>query len=236
MSTQISLTGFELVRCPSELAFFSLAEQWRSQLAGIERMRLHPRGMVESAYAALLVVFDDGEHFTPYAGREAEELIAECYERSVPWLERLPWELAYSRLAGSRQDRPARELVGNLDHPTSHVRVKVMELAWLVRGTLVQADALMPLLKNVANTLTGVEMAWGLAGALFDSPEDFARAAAAFDAADFADQYEERLKVLRGESLTRWQAQYWRIESRCRRLSSETAMNLWLSAKAEPRT
>jgi hypothetical protein len=141
-------------------------------------------------------------------------------------MDQMPWRLASVRYAGMGAPAAVRELVCNLDHANSSARLWMMEVAWMVRSALPRDDASARLLENVASTLIGVEMAWGLAGQLFDTEEEFLWRADSFVPTDFAAQYADRLAVLRVQPLIQTQAHFWWLEGRCWQLIAETAMSL----------
>jgi hypothetical protein len=93
-------------------------------------------------------------------------------------------------------------------------------------GRAASQEVIHLLLENVASTLTGVDMAWGLAERLCESREEFLRRATSFAPADFAEQYADRVAELRNWSSIRAQAEFWFLESRCRRLIAGAAMSL----------
>ena len=95
----------------------------------------------------------------------------------------------------------------------------------MVRPWLERDTSLPRLLENVAGTLAGVEMAWGLAGELFSSTEDFYAAAESWQPEDHEEQYAERVILLKGRGLTAAQTEFWRTESACRRLISDAALS-----------
>ena len=65
------------------------------------------------------------------------------------------------------------ELILNLDHHSSAVRLWMMHLAWVVKKSLYKDEVLPLLLTNVANTLCGPNLAWGLAARYFENDEEF---------------------------------------------------------------
>lgn len=101
-----------------------------------------------------------------------------------------------------------------------------MEVAWMVRPWLECESTLPLLLENVAGTLSGVEMAWGLAGALFDSEGEFYAAAESWQPEDFEDQYADRVAFFKQSGLLATQSQFWNVEAICRRVIADGAMAL----------
>lgn len=203
-----------------------LARAWRVEINGVAPGRALPRRADEIALAALLLAFEHGPGFTPAAWREAEENSGQCAHVLAPWMDRLPWRLAPVQFTEVARQSAVRELVCNLDHGNSSARIWMMEVAWMVRSVLPRDDASDRLLENVASTLMGVDMAWGLAGGLFETEEEFRLRANSFPPSDFAGQYADRLAVLQGQPLLQTQAHFWWVESRCRRLIAEAAMSL----------
>ncbi len=100
-----------------------------------------------------------------------------------------------------------------------------MEVAWMIRGALPREEVIPVLLENIASTLIGLAMAWGLAESLCKSREEFLLRATSFAPADFATQYADRVAELRNWLAIRAQANFWCLECRCRRLISEAAMS-----------
>lgn len=228
MSNQIPLPGFSVVQTPAERVFVSLARTWLRESVAVERDRPLPRLLDEMALAALLLAVEHGGGFSRAARSEAYQNVVACERRLLPWLDQLPWQLSASLCEGFNDRAPLERLVSNLDHPKSNVRVWVLELSWMVRRELELCDALKPLLENVASTLIGVEMAWGLAAELFSRVDDFVREVAEFEPQDFSGQYADRVGSLKGQSLVQTQARFWWIESRCRLMITETAFSLGL--------
>jgi hypothetical protein len=144
----------------------------------------------------------------------------------VAWLDRLPWELACaSTQTAPGESHAFEQLVANLDHHQSDIRIWMMEMAWCVRNWLRPERALPPLLRNVASKLAGVDLAWGLAAALYADTEALVRAAEAWVPDDFADQYRDRLSRLKADSF-RCQAELWSLEANCRALALDAAIEV----------
>ncbi len=144
----------------------------------------------------------------------------------LPWLDQLPWLLGHGSCKGASDHVAIRQLVGNLNHGNSSIRIWMMEVAWIIRSVLPCEEVIPVLLENAASTLTGVDMAWGLAESLCKSREEFLLRATSFAPADFTAQYVDRVVELRNWSSRRAQANFWCLESRCRQLISEAAMSL----------
>jgi hypothetical protein len=212
------------VPTPAEHIFIRLAQQWHDGYATVKPEHAPPRHLDELALAAALLAREHGASFTNVAWQQVEANIALTGSRSVPWIDRLPWRLATAaRLELPFDSAGIEELVCNLDHHNSSLRVWTMEVAWMVSPWLLTESAMPLLLQNVAGTLAGVEMAWGLAGALFDSEERFYVEAESWQPEGFAEQYAERVVVFKGMGLLATQAPFWKTEATCRRLIAETA-------------
>lgn len=228
MTKQISLPGFDIAPTSAEVVFTRLAGSWRKQCADVQRDLPLSRSLDEIALAALLLAVEHGDSFSRAARAEAELAMAACEKRLAPWLDRLPWHLS-ACFSDGRIDRvPLERLITNLSHPKSDVRIWILELAWIVRGELELSEVLAPLLENVASTLIGVEMSWGLAGEFFWQVENFVREAEEYEPQDFSGQYADRVAGLKRQSLMQTQSRFWWAESCCRRVITETAFSLGL--------
>lgn len=228
MSNQIPLPGFPVVQTPAEQVFVNLARRWLKEAAAVERDRPLPRLIDEIALASLLLAVEHGGSFSRAARSEAHKNAVACERRLLPWIDQLPWQLSVSLCDGLNDRAPLEQLVSALDHPKSAVRVWLMEVAWMVRRELELCSALEPLLENVASTLAGVEMAWGLGAELFGRVDEFIREAAEFEPRRYSGQYADRVRELKGQSLVQTQARFWWLENRCRRVITETAFSLCL--------
>lgn len=222
---QPPLPGLTDVPTPAERVFLLLARRWHAAFTVVESDQAPPRVVDEIALAAALLACEYGTSFTGVAEQQAQANIALAETRSVAWMDRLPWRLVIAaRGVEPGQAWELEELVCNLDHHNSALRVWTMEVAWMVHPWLERETALPLLLANVANTLAGVDTAWGLAGTLFDSVEDFYAAAESWQPEDFADQYAQRVALLKSHGLTTAQASLWKTEAACRRLIADAAL------------
>ncbi len=226
MPRQIPLPGFATVAGSEEQTYRHLACEWRDEIAGVERGRPPPHRVDEISLAALLLAFEHGRRFSSTAWQDADRNTKSCQHVYLPWLDQLPWLLGHGSCSDASDHVAIRQLVGNLNHGNSSIRIWMMEVAWMIRGALPREEVIPVLLENVASTLTKVDMAWGLAESLCDSREEFLLRATSFAPADFATQYADRVAELRNWSSIRAQADFWHLESRCRRLIAEAAMNL----------
>lgn len=224
---QPSLPGLEDGPAPAERVFLQLARRWREGFADVVPDHAPPRAVDELALAAVLLAREHGAVFTEVAWQQAQANIALAETRSVSWMDRLPWRLATAaRMPDPGRGGACEELICCLDHHTSALRIWTMELAWMVRPWLERETALPRLLKNVADTLAGVEIAWGLAGELFAARDEFHAAAEDWQPEEFAEQHAERVTSLKDQGLTATQASFWKTESACRRLIAETAISV----------
>ncbi len=226
MQRQIPLPGFATVAGPAEQTYLQLACAWRDEIAGVERGGTPPRRVDEISLAALLLAFEHGAAFSSTAWLDADRNTKSCQHVYLPWLDPLPWLLGHGSCSGTSDHFAIRQLVGNLNHGNSSIRISMMEVAWIIRGALPREEVIPVLLENVASTLTGVDMAWGLAESLCKSREELLLRATSFAPADFAAQYADRVADLRNWSAIRAQAEFWCLESRCRQLIAEAAMKL----------
>jgi len=127
----------------------------------------------------------------------------------------LVWELC---AAGFRKepttDAGVTFLTSTLGHSNSALRIWAMRMGWIVREWLSQTTTVPILLKNVADTLGGVEMAAGLAAAFFADSEAFFDKAETFEPpSTFVDQYSERLAQARIVSVDSLQVPFIREEN-----------------------
>ncbi len=226
MQRQIPLPGFVTVAGPAEQIYRHLACEWRDEIAGVERGGTPPSRVDEISLAALLPAFEHGAAFSSTAWQDADRNTKSCQHVYLPWMDQLPWLLGHSSCSGTSDHFAIRQLVGNLNHGNSSIRIWTMEVAWMIRGALPREEVIPVLLENVASTLTGVDMAWGLTESLCETRDEFLIRATSFEPADFASQYADRVAELRNWSSIRAQADFWHLESRCRRLITEAAMKL----------
>lgn len=117
---------------------------------------------------------------------------------SFPQYDCLPWQLCFGSLYGFDYAEGTFEyLIGNFTHESSSVREYVMKLGWIVKSDLNIDDCAQPLLRNVANTLGGWDMAAGLCSKLFDNDDMFLEYAKKMtDFGTFQDQYDSRLESI----------------------------------------
>jgi hypothetical protein len=224
---QLPLPGLEDAPSLAERAFIRLAQRWHEGFSAVDRDGPPPRAVDELALAALLLAREHGAVFTEVAWQHARSNIEIAEMRKVPWMDRLSWRL----VTAARLMEPGRswefdELRCNLNHHNSALRIWTMELAWMVRPWLDYESALPLLLGNVAGTLSGVEMSWGLAGTLFPSAEDFHSVAEFWQPEEFAAQYADRIVILKERGLLAMQAGFWKTEALCRRRIADEMTSL----------
>jgi hypothetical protein len=219
---QLPLPG--VGECPTlaERAFLVLARNWQVTFKQVPLDSTPPRQADLSLLAALLIAVEHGERFTEVARSQIRDNLELASGRGRgAWLDYLPWSLAdASRFVSPELSYEVRELVANLIHHKSEIRVWMMEVGWVVRPWLRRESAMAPLLENVASTLIGVELAWGLAATLFDSAVEFQHEAECWIPSDFKDQYGDRLLRLKDSTLS-CQAPFWELETSLRKAAFE---------------
>lgn len=212
---QLPLTGVAETPTSAERVFLSLARSWAKQFSEVPENRAPSRDLDELALSALILANGYGSQFTIVAQRQVAANIELTHRRgSGGWLDRMTWSLMQMCSWQTSEDCwQIQELVANLNHHNSAIRLWMMEIAWVIRGRLPRERVLPILLENVASTLAGVEMAWGLAAALFEERTVFDDAAAAWlPGNNFDQQYIERTKKLKDQTLA-CQADHWKLEA-----------------------
>jgi len=216
---QLPLSGFEDVPVMAERVFIRLARRWHDVFSTAGSHDTPPRLADELALACLMLAREHDEEFTVVPRVQQERNIVQACRRAVfVWVDSMPWRIM-QRDGGWELE----QLYGNLSHHNSALRIWAMELGWACRSSLDKEKALPRLLENVAGTLIGVQMAWGLAGALFDTTAEFHAFAENWQPTDFANQYAERVIMFKKDGLLAAQAPFWKTESTCRRLIAEAA-------------
>ena len=206
-----------VLECPTlaERAFLSLARSWAKQLGELPEHHAPPRDFDLLALSALAIAFDRTDDFTNVARQQVRVNIALCHERgSSGWLDSIVWSLMEVRhLQNLHDSTQMQELVANLNHHNSAIRIWMMEIAWVMRAKLPRDKVLPLLLENVASTLAGVDKAWGLASILFEDRDTFLEAASDWSPGnDFNDQYAERVEQLKDVTFA-CQATFWKMEA-----------------------
>jgi hypothetical protein len=155
--------------------------------------------------------------------------LAACLDKVAGrfWGDLLPWQLA---LEFCRHNPTGiydlQTLTSNLDHHNSSIRLWMFDLAWCVRGRLNPVEATARLLQNVAATLGYWDSALGLCRSLVATDEEFWGMADKFHPKDFAEQYQDRIKLARKDGLPVFQQRFERMELRLRRLVCQGALAL----------
>lgn len=212
---QLPLTGVAETPTSAERVFLALARSWARQFSEVHENRAPSRDLDELALSALALANNYGSQFTIVAQRQVAANIELTHRRgSGGWLDRMTCSLM--QMCSSRTSEDCwqlQELVANLNHHNSAIRLWMMEIAWVIRRRLPRETVLPILLENVASTLAGVEMAWGLAAALFEERTAFDDAAAVWlPGNNFDQQYAERVQKLRHQTFA-CQAGLWKLEA-----------------------
>jgi hypothetical protein len=185
-----------------------------------------PSALDDLSFACLLLAVEWGKRSPETT---SVELLA-CLDKVAGrfWGDRLPWRLAlefgrHNPCGVGGMD----ELIANLDHHNSSIRLWMMELAWCVRDDLDADKAVPRLLQNIAGTLGHWDAALGLCRALHPTDETFWISANAFKPKeDYAAQYRDRLDLARKQGLDVYQQYFELMELRLRRLIGATALGL----------
>lgn len=213
---QLPLPGVAEGPTNAERVFIALARSWAKQFTEVPENRGPSRDLDELALSALALANDYGSQFTIVAQRQVAANIELTHRRgSGGWLDRMTWSLMQMcSLETSKDCWQIQELVANLNHHNSAIRIWMMEIAWVIRGRLPRERVLPILLENVASTLAGVGMAWGLAAALYEERTVFDDAAALWlPGNNFDQQYIERAKKLKDQTFA-CQAELWKLEAK----------------------
>jgi|APCry1669190156_1035279.scaffolds.fasta_scaffold01198_5 hypothetical protein len=126
----------------------------------------------EIVYACLLIhnsfsAMSENSEELSEESLKIQKLIDRLDEDNASWIIKLPWKIMIPT------NDTFDELISNLDHHNSNIRLWMMHLSWVVRKSLYK-DAVLPLLlTNVANTLCGPNLAWGLAANYFENDAEF---------------------------------------------------------------
>jgi hypothetical protein len=214
----------------AERAFLALARAWAAQAQNTQQGHPLPRSADELALACLLLAVEWGADFTEVAWRQMEiNREKATMRRDVSWMDELSWKLcqcaAHTPPYGELD--AVQELTANLDHHNSSIRCWMMELGWFAAGWLNPVEASDRLLKNLADTLMGPLMAAGLAARFFDDADSFLAYARDFEpAAEFVEQYRDRLRIVEERGIPSCQAFFWRIEAKYRQSIERCALGV----------
>ena len=196
-----------------------MARQWHEEVSAADPDKPLPMSADQLAFSSLLLAVARGHEFSNAARQQAEADKEAVADRRVAWAEQLPWALAESAHPASISHRTdyVETLTVNLDHHRSSIRIWMMKIGWIVRFWLVPAEATPRLLKDLADTLGGPDLAAGLAAALAPTEDEFWGLARGFDPpSGFADQYLNRLDQIK--KLTAfWGSKhlFWKLEAEC---------------------
>jgi hypothetical protein len=210
MQEQLQLPGFSGQK--SRKLIIQLVDIWYLKYTKSKKIHYY---YDEIAYACLLVhnsfspTSDNAEDsFEAYW--KIKKLIDRLDEDNAFWIVKLPWKLMIPT------HDSFEELIHNLDHHSSAVRLWMMHLAWIVQKSLYK-DAVLPLLlTNVANTLCGPNLAWGLAARYFENDAEFYEYAQNWlPPSKFTEQYMIRVHFYNELGSIKTQATFIENESNC---------------------
>ena len=220
---QPPLPGLEDVPTQEERVFVNLARLWYLKFSVVPTSHAPPREVDELALSAALIAREHGRRFTKVAREQTDQNVALAERRPVAWMDRLPWGLISAAWAYVPKTGPAvEELIANLNHHNSALRIWVLEMAWIFREWLPKEKVLDPLLENVASTIAGVELSWGLAATLFCDQAEFQAKAAEWQSPNFEDQYVNRVDYLKSREVACFQESFLEVEKRCRHIIAES--------------
>lgn len=204
---------------PLDIAFLRLSQEWEREFAKLAPNRPPRREMDLRALSSMLIAVEHVHSLSNESVGQIAVCLKAAAQRPLPWVDSLPWQIAQDAVDGRIQTGLGIDFtMENLTHDRSALRIWAMEVAWLVRNHLDRNTTLPLLLQNVANTLAGVDRAWGLAGSLFEDAEQLFWAAEDWTPEDYHDQYSDRLQQLKKYSLVISQAPFWKLEAKCRKL------------------
>jgi len=215
----------------AEQAFLALAREWRDMAVTTEPDRALPEQADTAALACLLLAVECGKQFTKAANLQCEENELVAFSHWEPrtaygQVESLAWGLCRNDTADDTSRTPVEEMIDAFTHPKSDFRCWMMKLGWMVRPWL-PADKVVPLLlKNVDDTLGYVRLAMGLARGLCTTDEELEAFIAGYEHPTCGDQFAERIALFRGEGFALSQMEFWKLESRCRRMIERAALAL----------
>lgn len=225
LSRQIALPGVANAPGSAEHIFLRLCRKWLEE-SRPKKYYQTPRLADEMAFAALLLVCEFGSEFTPFALLEIKTNIALCEHLEHSWMDSLIWKVAGSILDKDDPLFGFHDLYLNLDHQTSYIRIRMLEIAWIIRSRLIHQLAMPRLLENLANKIIGVEMSWGLVATFFDSEESLNDAIKGWQPSDmsYEKQYQDRLKYFNFVGVFKSQADFLQMENNCWQLISVCAL------------
>jgi len=216
---QLPLPGFEDHPSQAERVFVRLARRWAAAIERAVPGEAVNQTVRVTELGALLLAHEHGKGFGPVAAGAIRKNIRLGDGRQFPLIDQMPWRLAYAGMSPSPTTSSAvHDLTNLLSHHYSCNRQWLMLYGWMVRSWLNPEEAVPHLLENVAGTILGAEMAWGLAGSFFSTEEQFIQATTQWTPqARFLKQYAERCKELEISGLSSAQCDFLRKEIAARR-------------------
>lgn len=229
---QLNFPALATIPTVAERAFLTLSREWLEAVESTPPNCPPPRTSDLQALACLLLAVEWGHKFTNVGTRQMEiNQKTAAIRRDLPWMDELIWRLCRSNdnLASPQERDSVQVLTANLDHHNSGVRIWMMEIAWFAVPWMNPVEASVRLLKNLADTLRGVNMAAGLASRFFQQGAAFFEFARNFSPpALFADQYRGRLKEVEQRGIREMQASFWKTEAECRKEIARVCLGLRL--------
>jgi hypothetical protein len=200
---------------PLETEFLRLNREWCSDLGAIDPRHCPKRDTDLKALAALMIASECPGQLTAFAYDAADLAINAAAHRPDSWLDTTVWSIAQDFMNGSPYCNTPR-LVLNLDNGCSAIRIWMMEIGWISRRLLDRVEIFPRLMNNVAGTLLGCDMAWGLAAELFETHDRFFFDTEMFEPSDFQAQYRDRIRTFRQAGVAAAQLEFRQLESECR--------------------
>lgn len=219
----------------AEQAFVTLARQWRDMAEKAGRDGDLPGQADMVSLACLLLAVEWGWGFSKAADslRRENDSLARQRLKAGPYaiLDMYVWELCEGGIADeSLRAESMYSLRENMTHHNSAIRKRIMTMAWMVRHWFTSDDEIALLLKNVADTLCGFRMAFGLARGLCVIDEELELFVVWFNPPDgFADQFADRITMFREEGFVLSQKELWECEARCRRMTQKAVFGMTVS-------
>lgn len=206
-----------------ERGFLSLAEEWHRAAVATGPDRALPPAADQAALACLLITKERAGSL----GQDSKRMIQANYTLREPThfkiCDSLVWELCAAGFFREPGKAPAlSSLVYLLGHPDSGLRIWGMDLGWVLRDRLPARRVVPILLRNIANTLGGVDQAAGLATTFFKLDEGFFKAADAFKAPPgFQEQFDLRIAKAKEFGAGHYQIPFLELEVRLRKLVAD---------------
>lgn len=224
---QLRLGDLDPAPTVAERAFLKLAAAWRKRIQETPGQS-QPRAVDEIAFACLLLSVEWGRRFRGNASAQAWMNKQAAGGGLAPWLDEMLWELCAAGMdpTGPGGYDALERLTANLNHHSSSIRFWLLEIGWFVRSWLDAAAVVPPLLENLATALGGPFESAGLAIAVAGDEEVFWRIADNYDPPErSANQYRDRLSLVREEGASGLQWHFYRLEARCRKIASDAVFD-----------